>query len=186
MVNKVLGHNKKALIGGSTAFLLSIISAILVGHVSEFSAQNLLQALVPNINVLCNTVILVCGTILALLFTVLSLSSGVDVSLSRNFYQRIRQVAIFDTVLIITASIIFLLLNFPLSKTDSLPEDLYAIFYYTTLVFISIIGGMIVTVTLMLYNTVSELIKVVETLDNGYSTDKAKKDEQKKNTNNDL
>lgn len=176
MDSSIWTNNQKALISGLITLIISVMSAILIGKVSDFTAQNMLKALIPNINVLCNTVILVCGTILALLFTVLSLSSGVDVHLKKTFYHRIRHVAIFDTILIITATIVFLLLNFPLSEANSLSEGLFQILYYTTLAFISFIGGLIVTVILMLYNTVSDLIKVVEVLDSEEASDEEKEE----------
>lgn len=153
--------SKWPLLGGGVITLLGLTAAILIGQIGEAQAKHFLSQSQNNINILCNTIVLSSSTILALLFTVLSLSSGTKVKLKDAFYSRIKQVAFFDTILFIITMFIFLTLNFPVEKSGEIPDIWYKIIYYVTAVSASIIGGMIVTVILLLYNTISDLIHIL-------------------------
>ena len=149
------------LIGGGIVTLLGLTAAILVGQIGDYQAKHFLAQSQNNINVLCNTIVLASATILALLFTVLGLSSSTDINLKNAFYRRIKQLALFDTILFIITMFIFLTLNFPVEKAGDIPAFWYKMIYYVTAVSASIIGGMVVTVIMLLYSTISDLIHIL-------------------------
>ncbi len=149
------------LLGGGIITFLGLGVAVLIGEIEGYKAKQFLDQSQNNINMLCNTIVLASATILALLFTVLSLSTGTSIKLKNAFYRRIKQVALFDTILFIITIFIFLTLNFPVDKAGDIPPVWYKGIYYLTAVAASIIGGLIVTVILLLYHTVSDLIHIL-------------------------
>lgn len=153
--------SKWPIIGGGIITFLGLSAAVLIGQIGGTQAKHFLSQSQSNINTLFNTIVLSSSTILALLFTVLSLSSGTKVKLKDAFYSRIKQVALFDTILFVITMFIFLTLNFPVEKSGDIPDFWYKVIYYVTAVAASIIGGMIVTVILLLYNTISDLIHIL-------------------------
>lgn len=155
-----------AAIGGFSITVVGIGAAMWIGETSGYKAQRLLEQALPNMNTLCNTIILASATILALLLTLLGLSSGIDLDLKKSFYVRVQQIAFFDTILFVVTMLIFLALNFPVDQSKTLPALWFQGLYYTTLGATAVVGGMIVTVVLLLYETVSSLIQIV-----GYGKD---------------
>lgn len=149
------------LIWGGVITLFGFTAAYLIGSVQIYQAKEIMIESKNNFNTLCNTVVLASATILALLFTVLGLSANTDISLKKAFYQRIKQVALFDTALFILTMIIFLALNFPVGESNEIPDYWYQGIYYATAVSASIIGGLIVSVIILLYNTISDLIQIL-------------------------
>ncbi len=154
-------ESRTPLLGGAVVTTLCITAAILIGSIEGYQAKQFMEHSQNNINMLCNTIVLASATILALLFTVLGLSSGTKVKLKNAFYLRIKQVALFDTIVFVLTVIIFLGLNFPVAKSDAIPPSWYKAIYYTTALSASVIGGLIVTVILLLYNTISDLIHIL-------------------------
>ena len=154
-------RSRKSLLGGFSITVLGLAVAPLIGKTSGYQAQQLLDQALPNMNTLCNTIILASATILALLLTLLGVISGMDIRLKKAFYFRIQQVAFFDAVLFVVTMVIFLLLNFPVAQSEELPPVWFQSVYYATLGGTALVGGMIVTVVLLLYNTVTDLIQIV-------------------------
>lgn len=154
-------HNRKSLAGGFAITVLGLGGALLVGETSGYEAEQLLDRTVPNLNMLCNTIILASATILTLLLTLLGFTSNAEATFKRAFYARIQQVALFDAILFVTTMFLFLLLNFPVAQSESLPAIWFQSVYYTTLVATSVVGGMIVVVILLLYQTTSDLIQIM-------------------------
>jgi hypothetical protein len=160
-ITMLFKRSKKSMIGGFSITVVGLGGALWIGKTSGYEAQQLLDQTVPNINSLCNTIILASATILALLLTLLGLSSGIKINFKKAFYARIQQVAFFDTVLFVVTMLIFLVLNFPVAQSESLPPVWFEWLYYATLAASAVVGGMIVTVMLLLYDTVTDLIQIV-------------------------
>lgn len=149
------------IIGGSAITLIGLTVAILIGEINTYEAKHFMHEQQNNINMLCNTIILSSATILALLFTVLGLSTGTEITLKKAFYSRIKQVALFDTLCFVITMCVFLSLNFPVEKAGDIPTIYYQVIYYVTAVSASLIGGMIVSVILLLYYTINDLIHIL-------------------------
>ena len=156
---------KRAAIGGGMAATVTLVGAWLVGAASGAEARLLLETALPRARAFCGTVTIALGNVLALMLTLLSLSAGADVDLKWAHYQRVKQVAFIDALTLIGAVLIYLLLNVPLGEADAAQgpahEWWYPGLYYAILVLTSLLGGALITVVLMLYNTVRDLIRAV-------------------------
>ncbi|HEX6982728.1 MAG TPA: hypothetical protein VF181_08195 [Balneolaceae bacterium] len=157
---QVKADAKRALIGGGLTALATFAGAWMVGEVSGGEAHLLLQVALSTTRSFCGTVTLATGNILALMLTLLGLSTSSGIDLKWTHYQRIKQIAWADTITLVGAILIYLLLNFPLEESDPKtdPADWLTSFYYATLVLASILGGAVITVILMLYNAIKDMI----------------------------
>lgn len=154
-------NNRNAIYGGLIATLFTGAGVFLLGNVSGYEAKNLLEASLSGLNMLCNTIVLASATILALLLTVLSVSSSSKNTIKKRHYHQVLSIAKFDVILFISALILFQFFNIPIMESDNVPTRWFDIIYWTTLGFSSIISGMMITVVLMLYNAVTNLIAII-------------------------
>ncbi|MDO1500075.1 hypothetical protein Q2T40_08015 [Winogradskyella maritima] len=159
-MKKFLLQNKRPIYGGLLTMLFVGIGIFSLGNLSGYEARNLLESSIPGINMLCNTVILGSATILALLLTVIGISAGLDAKLKDSFYFGIINVARFDTILFITAIVLFQMFNIPIVESENVPTNWYVTIYWLTLACSSFLSGFMVVVILMLYNTVGRVIRV--------------------------
>ncbi len=155
---------RHAAIGGALAFVAALAGGWLVGEASGAEARHLLDTSLTSTRSFCGTVTLAASTILALMLTLLSISAGSDVQLKGSHYQRIRQIALIDTTLLISAVLAYLLLNVPLQESDSAPGGRttgFAVMYYATLALASLLGGGLISVVVMIYKTVSDFTRTL-------------------------
>ncbi|MGJ8666992.1 MAG: hypothetical protein ACSHW7_11530 [Patiriisocius sp.] len=160
-MNKYIEKNKRALLGGILATSFTALGVFLLGNISGYEAKNLLEVSLNGLNMLCNTIVLASATILALLLTLLGISSGSNSNLKEKHYIQVLSIAKFDVILFVAALILFQLFNIPIIESDSVPTSWFKIIYWATLLFSSIICGMMVTVILMLYNTITNMIAII-------------------------
>ena len=160
-MKKFLQNYKRPLYGGLIATIFTGLGAFLLGNVSGYEAKQLISTSLSGINMLCNTVVLASATILALLLTLLGISTGTESKLKKDHYIQVLTIAKFDTFLFIGALILFQLFNIPITEADNLPTSWYTTIYWTTLFFSSVLSGMMITVILMLYTTVTNIIHIV-------------------------
>jgi uncharacterized membrane protein len=136
-----------------------------MGEVSGAEARVLLETSLSSTRSFAGTVTLALGNILALMLTLLSLSTSAEIDLKWSHYKRVDQVAWLVSIVLTASILIYLLLNIPLSEAekaaDRTNEFGYATLYYVTLVLSSMMAGALITVVLMLYNTVQDIIYVV-------------------------
>jgi len=158
---KFFENNKNAIYGGTLATLFTGMGIFLLGNISGYEAKNLLKVSLSGLTILCNTIVLASATILALLLTLLSVSFGSDNNLKKKHYYQILNIAKFDVILFIAALIIFQFFNIPILEANNVPISWYNKIYWTTLASTSIISGMMITVILMLYNAVTNLIAII-------------------------
>ncbi|HDZ13438.1 MAG TPA: hypothetical protein ENH60_00890, partial [Pricia sp.] len=130
-------------------------------HLSGYEAKVLIKNSVDGLNTLCNTIALASATILALLLTLLSLSSSTQSKLKEKHYHHVMQIARIDTGVFIASVMAFLLLNLPITESDTVPENWFATVYYVSLGISSVLSAALIVVVLMLYNTVVNIIKIV-------------------------
>jgi len=160
-ISKFFSKNKKAFFGGIIVSLFLGLGVFVLGSVSGYEAKKLIASSLPGLNMLCNTIVLASATILALLLTLLGISTGTDNKLKKAHYKQVLNIATFDTVLFVGALILFQLFNIPITEADNVPTTWYSIIYWATLIFSSILSGMMITVILMLYTTVANIIHIV-------------------------
>ncbi|QHI36480.1 hypothetical protein IMCC3317_18430 [Kordia antarctica] len=153
--------HKIALLGGIIATSFTGIGVFLMGNVSGYEAKQLLEGQLSGLNMLCNTIVLASATILALLLTLISVSSGSDNTLKKKHYKQVLNIAKFDVILFISALILFQFFNMPIMESDQVPTSWFNSIYWLTLIFTSIISGMMITVILMLYTAVTNIISII-------------------------
>ncbi|WP_179348770.1 hypothetical protein [Winogradskyella pacifica] len=154
-------ENKNAIYGGLIATLFTGVGIFLLGNVSGYEAKHLLKESLSGLNMLCNTIVLASATILALLLTLLSVSFGSKMSLNEIHYKQVLSIAKFDVILFIAALILFQFFNIPIVESDNVPTNWYSVIYWVTLGSTSVISGMMITVILMLYRAVTNLIAII-------------------------
>ncbi len=154
-------YNRRALYGGIIATLFTASGVFALGSISEYEARQLIKSSVPGFTMLCNTVVLASATILALLLTLLGISSGSKSKLKKNHYKQVLLIAKLDAILFIMAIAFFQFSNIPITEAENLPNSWYANIYWTTLAVSSLLSGGLVSIILMLYSTVRNIILIV-------------------------
>ncbi len=147
--------------GGVVAALVTLAGSWGVGRLSGGEARVLVEASLPRMREFCNTIILAAGTILALMLTILGMSTRAASEMKAHHYQRIRQIALFDTILIVGATIVVLVFNVPLTESENVPTTWFSALYYLILAFTAMVGGALVSVVLMIHHTISDIIEVI-------------------------
>ena len=148
----------RALVGGAVA--AGIMSALLlvVGQVSAWKAEVLLNATLPTTRFLCSSVMTVSATILALMLTVIGISRGTERPIQANFYRRIQQIALLDVITFVASTILLLGLVVPFGEELEMPQGWYVTIYYVVTIGSTLIGGLLVAVVLMLYGAVHDVV----------------------------
>ncbi|MBT8255988.1 MAG: hypothetical protein KJO23_05535 [Bacteroidia bacterium] len=153
--------NKMAIYGGLIAMCISGLGAFLLGNISGYEAKQLIGASLDGINMLCNTIVLASATILALLLTLLGISTGTKTKLKDEHYAQVLKIAKFDTILFISALLMFQFFNLPIMEADNVPTAWFKYVYWASLFASSLISGMMVAIVLLLYGTITNIIKIV-------------------------
>lgn len=167
MLKSVLTKNNlRSLYGGLIAALFTGAGVFLVGNLSGYEAKMLIENSLPTLTMLCNTVSLAAATILALLLTLLGVSSGSSDRLDRDHYMQVILVAKWTTVVFILAILSFQLFSIPITETDGISSNTYRWIYWSSLGLSSILSGAMVTIILLLYNSIKNLIEII-----GFPTD---------------
>ena len=152
---------KRALVGGVVSTAVMGIGTFILGEISGYRAMDMLSTSLSGINMLCNTVILASSTILALMLTLLSISRAANSRLTKQHYKNVMHIAKYDTILIVVATITFLMLNLPITESNEVPENWYVAIYYTSLGMAAILGGGLIAIVTMLYGTIASIILIV-------------------------
>lgn len=162
MLKRVLTRNNlRAFYGGVFATIITAGGIFLVGNLSGWKAKELIEGSIPHLTMLCNTVALASATILALLLTLLGVSSGTRDRLGKDHYRQVLLIARWDTVIFIASIVTFQIVNIPITETKEVDYDMFKWIYWASLAISSILSGAIVSVILLLYNTVRNLIEIV-------------------------
>lgn len=150
-----------AAIGGAIAAVVGFGGMALVGTATAFEARRLLDAVLPTVRFAASSFIAGGGTILALMLTLITFSLNHDLEFTRSHYRRIRDVAVLTTLVIVASVVLLMFLSFPIGEAD-VTVGWYTWVYYTLLLGGALTGGVFISVILMLYYAVRELIRVGE------------------------
>lgn len=151
---------RKALFGGALAVLVTSAGTLMVGRLHGADGLLLLEAMLPTTRFLCSSMMTATATILALMLTLLSLSTNASNSVHRAHYKRVRQIALLDMAAFIGATLFLLVLNVPLEESDSVSIHWYDTAYYVVLAVSSLLGGMLISIILMLYAAIRDMISI--------------------------
>ncbi|WP_405327582.1 hypothetical protein [Leeuwenhoekiella sp. LLG6367-2.1] len=173
--------NKLSIYGGLITFVFLGIAVFFLGDISGYKAKELIEVSLSGLNMLCNTIVLGSATILALLLTLLGISTGSNSKLKKAHYIQVLNIAKLDTILFISALIMFQMFNIPLTESEDMHTEWFKYLYWITLFFSSLISGMMVTVILLLYTTVTNIITIVGLEKDHYliSEDEIEEEEEK-------
>lgn len=160
-MNSFFKDNKKAIFGGLVATFFTGTGIFLLGQVSGYEAKRLLDISHSGLNMLCNTIILASATILTLLLTLLGISTSSQSKLKKGLYNQVLDIAKIDTVLLVVAIIMFQFFNIPITEAENIEVHWFSLIYWFTLGVSSLISGAMITVILMLYSTVADIIHIV-------------------------
>lgn len=145
------------LLGGLVASLGLFGGVILVGGVGSGEALQLIRAVVPTAQFLGSAVIGAGATVLALMLTLLALTNSSEWTFTDAHYLRVRWVTRLATVSIVLGVVILVALSVPIEEVDDLRAR-YAQLYYALAAGISVLGGVVVAMALMIGATVHGLI----------------------------
>lgn len=146
---------------GVAAAVLLGLTVFLAGNISGGEARQLLKALMPTTRFFCSAVMTATATVLALMLTLLSLSVSANVQFSDVAYRRLKQIAFYDTLVLVAVTCLLLLHCAPLKDSKEIPAWWFPTIYYTVLVSAAIVAGGMVTVVVMLYSTIRDMIHAV-------------------------
>ena len=152
---------RKAFLGGLLAAVVAMGGSSVVGSLYGAEGRLLLEAMLPTTRFLCSAMMTATATILALMLTILSLSSNSSNRLHSFHYKRVHQIAILDMVAFVGATLLLLFLNIPLEESDSISTEWYSTTYYVVLIYSSVLGGMLISIVMMLHAAIRDMISVV-------------------------
>lgn len=157
-----LVDQRRAMWGGIFAGLMALAVVLIVGDVGDVEARLLLEATLPTIRFLASGVMAAAATILALMLTVLGITQTTEKRLRPVHFRRIRQISLAASGAIGVALLLLLVITFPLTESDKVPGSWYDFLYYGLMVLISVLGGLVVAIVLMLQNAIVALIDIVQ------------------------
>ncbi len=160
-IKKFFADYKLPLYGGILTTVFSSAAVYLLGNLSGFQALQLIEATIPRISSLFNTIILASATILALILTLLGVSLGSESKLKKYHYKQVLSLARFTSILFIVTLVIFLFLNIPINESENIPSSWYGNIYWIILFVSSMLSGMMVAVILILYKIIHNIILIV-------------------------
>ena len=152
---------RQAILGGVVAGIIVLAGMFLINVSSGSEARFLLEAMLPSVRFLCSAVMTASATILALMLTMLSFSGQREAQLKTTHYERVRQIALVDTITFAAAIILLLILSLPLAESQDVPQSWYTVVYYLTMFYAAALGGALISIVLLLYHAIVDMIRVM-------------------------
>lgn len=150
---------KGSLIGGLVTALTLFAMVVLVGRIGSFEALRLIEAVLPGARFLAAAVIGGALTVMALLLTLLGLSITSEHAFSTRLYSRVSYITKLSVASIIMSTGLLLAVGVPIQQVDEV-RPYYAILYYVLAGAMALVGGMVVSMGLMIGATLRGLVNV--------------------------
>jgi len=148
-------------IASAAVAVIGVGSAALVGKISQLQAFDLLKTILPTTRFFCSALMTGTSTILALMVTLVSLSRSSPAELSDEHYRRIQRLAMLDSMAFVGALLLLLFVMIPMEDAEVLPGGWYRVIYYTVMGVSAVLGGLVVSVVMMLYSETKQLIRII-------------------------
>lgn len=148
---------RSALSGGGLAALVFLATTVGLGSLGDRQALHLLESTLPTIRFLCSAAVGAAATVMALMLTLLGLSREMESEVHPDYYRRIHHIATMCVVCLVGGVTILLILTLPMGESDKL-EAYYDLIYYIITVAASLLGGLLVAITLTLRKAVHALL----------------------------
>lgn len=133
--------------------------AIAVGSVGEFEALRLIEGLLETARFLASSTIAAAATVLALLLTLLGLSITSHVKFGVRLYRRAQYITVLSVATIAVSVGVLLAVALPVGEVERF-EGFYELLYYILVAAVSVLGGLMVTIGLMISATLFGLIDI--------------------------
>lgn len=148
-----------AIVGGLVSAVAMFGAVIAVGRVGDFRALRIIEAVLPTTRFLASTAIGAGVTVLALLLTLIGLSLNVDIEFHSRLYRRARVITVLSIVAIVMGSLLLLAVTMPIDEVEDLTA-FYDVLYYILATSTAVLGGVMVTIGLMISATLLGLIEL--------------------------
>lgn len=148
-----------AAFGGVASAVIGFGGMAIVGLASPFEARRLLDGVLPTVRFAASSYIAGGASVLALMLTLLTFSISHELDFTASHYRRIRDISVMTTAVIVASVMLLMFLSFPLGEAD-VERSWYLGVYYAVLLGGAIIGGVFISIVLMLYYAVRGLISV--------------------------
>ncbi len=148
-----------ALVGGMIAALGLFGGVILVGNVADFEALRLIRASIPAAHFLAAAAIGAGVTVLALMLTLIGITNASEWQFSELHYRRIRNITNLALAVIAAGVVVLVAVAIPIEEVEEL-RDFYASLYFALAAMLSVLGGLIVAMSLMIGATIRALVDV--------------------------
>lgn len=150
-----------AAFGGLAAAAVGFGGMAIVGTASAVEARRLLDAVLPTVRFAASAYVAGGATILALMLTLITFSITHDREFRESHYKRIREISMLTTAVIVASVMLLMFVSFPLGEAD-VNRDWYRWVYYAVLLGGAVVGGVFISIMLMLYYAVRGLIGVAQ------------------------
>ncbi len=151
--------NRWALIGGLLTVSISLLVRFFVGRVyGGAETIKLIQALADSSLYLGAAIATSSATILALMLTILGLAKEANNDFNIKLYHRIDVIGLLSAVSLCGAILLLLLLSLPVGQFDNLAAGWFTGLYYTLVVLIAALSGLLISTILMLFSTIRSII----------------------------
>ncbi len=150
---------RHALIGGGIAAIVGFGGMALVGTVSSYQAERLVQAALPSVRFLASTLAAAAATIMALMLTMLSFTGGHDGAFKETHYRRLRQISTLCSILIAASVLLLLFLAIPIEESEEVQRRYYVVYYAISLG-AAAATGLLVAIVMMLNYAIRNLVGV--------------------------
>lgn len=147
--------------GGVAAAVIGFGGMAIVGTATEFEARRLLDAVLPTVRFAASAYVAGGAAILALMLTLLTFSISHELDFRPSHYKRIREISAMTSAVMVGSVLLLMFLSFPLDEAD-VERSYYVWVYYAILLGGAVTGGVFISVILMLFYAIRELVSLGE------------------------
>ncbi len=154
--------SRRALYGGIIAGAVTLVGQWLLGSIySGYEARQFLESMSSSALYFGSAIVTASATILALMLTILSLTSQSDDDFDKVFYLRIERIGKLATIALMGGIVLLLFLSIPIKEADKVPSSWFTIIYYILMTFLAALAGILISIVLMLQNSIGSLINII-------------------------
>jgi len=147
--------------GAGVAALFMFGIATVLGTIASSEAFGLVGAILPTARFLAVGVLTAAITVLALLLTLLGMSLNGQYRFRSRFYFRVGRITTLSTAAIVAAVSLLLISGLPLEEIEG-AQRFYDLYFYAIAGGISVLGGLAISIGLMIGSTLKGLARIGE------------------------
>lgn len=157
---RYIPNARLAFIAAVIVFVVTIIGSFVIGSIySAAQAQTFIEAIVPSVRTLSFAVITSTSTVIALQMTMLGFAHRLENEFDREFYSRVRLIAMLGAIALTSATLMLLLMSIPITEAENL-KVWYQAIYWMIVIGSGWIAALLVSIIIVLYQALIGLIDV--------------------------